>query len=321
MERADAANTARSGATNVSSSRDGYSRSASASTRCARSPFRLNARRILNRPRLVWTRRHPARAADASEEASGSWFARARVRGRGRVLSRVRVARLTSWSHRTRARPSRRGARRAPTWRRARASSRSWTREGALVATGKCGPARRPSARARAARARRSPPRPPRDADPREARGCARWEGRPRAPRRVRRARVERSAAASHARSYFRARSAFGEIRAGARSRNGRPEADSIDRDRVSPVGVAGAAGEPDAKHPRPRAHFRARRRPPAFPASGLASPRLAEHPRSVARSHPGPLPRLPPLARGFAIVASVRVSSVPTSKGLESTR
>ena len=99
------------------------------------------------------------------------------------------------------------------------------------------------------------------------------------------------------------------------------PRGGSIDRDRVSPVGVAGAAGEPDAKHPRPRAHFRARRRPPAFPASGLASPRLAEHPRSVARSHPGPLPRLPPLARGFAIVASVRVSSVPTSKGLESTR
>ena len=89
----------------------------------------------------------------------------------------------------------------------------------------------------------------------------------------------------------------------------------------ISPVGVAGAAGELDPKHPRPRAHFRARRRPPVFPASGLASPRLAEHPRSVARSHPGPLPRLPPLARGFAIVASARVSSVPTSKGFESTR
>ena len=282
----------------------------------------MNARRILNRPRLVWTRRHPARAADASEEASGSWFARARVRGRGRVLSRVRIARLTSWSRRTRARPSRRGARRAPTWRRARASSRSWTREGALVATGKCGPARRPSARARAARARRSPPRPPRDADPREARGCARWEGRPRAPRRVRRARASSGARQRPTRGVIFAREAPSARSArGPARETDAPRRIDIDRDRVSPVGVAGAAGEPDAKHPRPRAHFRARRRPPVFPASGLASPRLAEHPRSVARARPGPLPRLPPLARGFAIVASVRVSSVPTSKGLESTR
>lgn len=321
MERADAANTARSGATNVSSSRDGYSRSASASTRCARSPFRLNARRILNRPRLVWTRRHPARAADASEEASGSWFARARVRGRGRVLSRVRVARLTSWSHRTRARPSRRGARRAPTWRRARASSRSWTREGALVATGKCGPARRPSARARAARARRSPPRPPRDADPREARGCARWEGRPRAPRRVRRARVERSAAASHARSYFRARSAFGEIRAGARSRNGRPEADrSIEIGSLRSVwpgprgsrmrntrGLARTSGRGADRRPSP---------PPASPR--LASP--STRARSLARI---PDPFLGSRLSREASRSSRRrgSSSVPTSKGLESTR
>ena len=279
----------------------------------------MNARRILNRPRLVWTRRHPARAADASEEASGSWFARARVRGRGRVLSRVRIARLTSWSRRTRARPSRRGARRAPTWRRARASSRSWTREGALVATGKCGPARRPSARARAARARRSPPRPPRDADPREARGARGGEV-VRARRDECGARVERTFARQRpTRGVIFAREAPSARSAGAPLEKRTPRGDrSIE---ISPVGVAGAAGELDPKHPRPRAHFRARRRPPVFPASGLASPRLAEHPRSVARARPGPLPRLPPLARGFAIVASVRVSSVPTSKGLESTR
>ena len=279
----------------------------------------MNARRILNRPRLVWTRRHPARAADASEEASGSWLARARVRGRGRVLSRVRVARLTSWSRRTRARPSRRGARRAPTWRRARASSRVVDPRGCPRGDGKCGPARRPSARARAARARRSPPRPPRDADPREARGCARWEGRPRAPRRVRRARRAERGSVPRAELFSREKRLRRDPR-GAPLEKRTPRGGSISIE-ISPVGVAGAAGEPDPKHPRPRAHFRARRRPPVFPASGLASPRLAEHPRSVARARPGPLPRLPPLARGFAIVASVRVSSVPTSKGLESTR
>jgi len=313
MERADAANAARSGATNerVIFSRRIFPQ---------RSPMDERETNLESAaPRLDAS--SPCSAADASEEASGSWFARARVRGRGRVLSRVRVARLTSWSRRTRARPSRRGARRAPTWRRARASSRSWTREGALVATGKCGPARRPSARARAARARRSPPRPPRDADPREARGCARWEGRPRAPRRVRRARVERTFARQRPTRGVFAREAPSARSAGAPLEKRTPRGDrSIEIGSLRSVwpgprgsrmrntrGLARTSGRGADRRSSP---------PPASPR--LASP--STRARSLARV---PDPFLGSRLSREASRSSRRCgsSSVPTSKGLESTR
>jgi hypothetical protein len=269
-------------------------------------------------PRL--TRRHPARAADASEEASGSWLARARVRGRGRVLSRVRVARLTSWSRRTRARPSRRGARRAPTWRRARCLLAVVDPQGCPRGDGKCGPARRPSARARAARARRSPPRPPRDADPREARGCARWEVRPRAPRRVRRARVERTFARQRPTRGVFAREAPSARSAGGPARETDAPRRSIDRDLYGRCGRGrgGVGSETPAA---------SRALPGAAPTAGLprlrprlASPRRAARARSLARV---PDPFLGSRLSREASRSSRRCgsSSVPTSKGLESTR
>ena len=313
MERADAANAARSGATNERV---------------------IFSRRIFPQRSPMDERETNLESAAPRLDASSPCSSSGRVRGGVGVVVRAGArpgsgARPLAGSHRAShlVVPSHASSTVSP---RCASSTNMATRARLLAVVDPRGCPRGDwKVRTRAASERARAP-PARDG-PRRARRATRTRARLGGARGGRVVRARRDECGARASSGARQRPTRGVIFAreapSARSARGparetdAPRRIDIDRDRVSPVGVAGAAGEPDAKHPRPRAHFRARRRPPVFPASGLASPRLAEHPRSVARARPGPLPRLPPLARGFAIVASVRVSSVPTSKGLESTR